>query len=60
MCACSSGAYQVCVCVLVYACCGDVCVSDNHIGAAGVTAVAEALKVNTSVQEINLGGEWCW
>ena len=37
-----------------------VCVSVNDIGDAGSTAVAEALKVNTSVQEINLSGEWCW
>ena len=59
MCACGSGAYQVCVCVSL---CVHVvvCVSGNDIGAAGGTAVAEALKVNTSVQEINLCGEWCW
>ena len=37
-----------------------MCVSVNDLGAAGVTAVAEALKVNTSVQEIHLGSEWCW
>ena len=30
------------------------------IGPAGGTAVAEALKVNTSVQEIDLCGEGCW
>ena len=41
-------------CVLVH-----VCVSGCYIGAAGGTAVAEALKVNTSVLEIDLGGEWC-
>ena len=51
----SSGAYQV----HVRACVG-VCVSGNDIGASGVTAVAEALKVNTSVLEIDLYGEWCW
>ena len=50
-CACgSSEAYQVHV----------WCVSANDIGAAGGTAVAEALKVNTSVQKIDLSGEWCW
>ena len=50
-CACgSSEAYQVHV----------WCVSVNGIGAAGGTAVAEALKVNTSVQKINLRREWCW
>ena len=36
-----------------------VCVSGNGIGAAGVTAVAEALKVNTTVQKIGLFSEWC-
>ena len=46
-----------CVCV-----CPCVCmwVSVNLIGAAGGTAVAEALKVNTSVQVINLSGEGWW
>ena len=34
--------------------------SGDHIDDAGVTAVAEALKVNTSVQEIELMGELCW
>ena len=34
-----------------------VCVSGNGIGDAGGTAVAEALKVNTSVQEMDLGCE---
>ena len=43
----------VCLCVWVW-----WCVSDNGIGAAGGTAVAEALKVNTSVQEIDLSCEW--
>ena len=33
--------------------------SGNLIGAAGGTAVAEALKVNTSVLKIKLHGEWC-
>ena len=46
------------VCVGVCAC--VVCVSVNRIGAAGCTAVAEALKVNTSVLKIDLRGEWCW
>ena len=32
--------------------------SGMGIDAAGVTAVAEALKVNTSLQKIQLGGEW--
>ena len=41
----------------VYVC---VCVSDNRIGAAGGAAVAKALKVNTTVQKINLTREWCW
>ena len=45
----------VCPCVCVWWC---VCVSGNYIDAAGVTAVAEALKVNTSVQKIDLSCEW--
>ena len=44
-----------CVCVYLYAC--VVCVSANRIGAAGGTAVAEALKVNTSVLNIDLSSE---
>ena len=40
--------------------CRCVCVSGSAIGAAGGTAVAEALKVNTSVQEIDLSSEWCF
>ena len=43
-----------CVCMCTYLC---VYVSGNRFGNAGVTAVAEALKVNTSVQKINLYGE---
>ena len=46
--------------VCVSLCASGVCVSDNDIDAAGGTAVAEALLVNTSVQKINLHGEWCW
>ena len=38
--------------------CTCACVSDNAMGDTGVTAVAEALKVNTSVQEINLASKW--
>ena len=40
-----------------------VLVSDTRMDEAGVTAVAEALKVNTSVQRIELTYltcEWCW
>ena len=48
----------VCVCPCV--CVWWWCVSGTGIDAAGVTAVAEALKVNTSVQKINLECEWCW
>ena len=48
----------VCVCVCTFLC--VVCVSGNGIGAAGGTAVAEALKVNTSVLEIDLCCECCW
>ena len=36
-----------------------MCVLGNCIGDTGVTAVAEALKVNTSVQRIDLSGERC-
>ena len=35
-------------------------VSDTGFGAAGVAAVAEALEVNITVQEIDLFREWCW
>ena len=42
----------MCLCVRV------VCMFGNGIGAAGVTALTEALKENSSVQEIDLGGEW--
>ena len=37
--------------------CVCVCVSGNYIEAAGGTAVAEALEVNTTVQKMNLEGE---
>ena len=40
--------------------CVCTCVSGIRIDAAGGTAVAEALKVNTSVQRIDIYGEWCW
>ena len=35
-----------------------VCETENDIGAAGGTAVAEALKVNTGVQKIDLYCQW--
>ena len=38
--------------------CG-VCESGNVIGTAGGAAVAEALEVNTTVQNVDLSGEWC-
>ena len=41
----------LCVCVLV---------SDNGFSNEGVTAVADALEVNITVQEIDLSSEWCW
>ena len=44
----------VCTCVCV------MCVSGNDLDDAGITAVAEALKVNTSAQDIGLSCEWYW
>ena len=36
--------------------CVRVCGADNGIQAAGATALADALKVNTTLQDLNLGG----
>ena len=58
--ACQMCLWQWCLPSVSLCACVGVCVSGNVIDDAGGTAVAEALKVNTSVQEIDLGGEWCW
>ena len=34
-----------------------VCVSDNDIGGAGAASIAEALKLNTTITSVDLGGK---
>ena len=36
---------------------GAVHVADNELGEKGGTAVAEALKTNTTLRQLDLGGE---
>ena len=57
-----SGDVCVCVAVMLTKCahgCTWVCVSGSDPDPAVVAALAETLKVNTSVQKISLYSEWC-